>query len=297
MSIDPLTQEHHYLPQFYQRRWASEDGTVVVFERPRDDVRFKRRGPRATGKQPGLYAIPLLPECERNSLENGFWRIIDQWGADALAILEADAPSTVPDLARSRWGIFLLSLIFRAPSSIERINSVARQYYETDFTDFARQYDELRAPYEPETFEAFIATFDKPGMSEFGARILRSFSTNREILVQLLAMDWQVVTVSRPPVSLLTSDRPLIRYKGLKDADGLLMLPLGPDKFFVAYNPGPIDMRAWIEDSIVNGRFMEAMNEYVVGSAVRFVYGASEAELPTVEKFLRRSSDPVAKRW
>ena len=57
-NIDPLTQDHHYLPQFYQRRWAGKDGKLTVFSRPHDMVVVKRRSTRATGKKAGLYAVP-----------------------------------------------------------------------------------------------------------------------------------------------------------------------------------------------------------------------------------------------
>lgn len=297
MAIDPLNQQQHYLPQFYQRRWTGNDGRLVVFERPRDIVVARRRFPRETGKERGIYAVPMAPDDAANLLEDQFWRLIDQWGADALAVLEADAAAVVPNLERERLAVFLLSLTFRDPSSLARINRSAREHYDTGFSGFAAGYEEFRRPNEPATFAEFMATFDRPGMSELGAATLRSLATNREILDKLLAMDWQVVTVGAPPVRLLTSDRPVIRHRGLAHDDGLLMLPLGPDRFLVAFNAGPQDMRSWIEDSIVHGRFMQAMNEYVVRSAERFVYGADEAELGQVERDLRRQGEPVVERW
>lgn len=297
MNINPIEQEHHYLPRFYQRRWAGADGKLVVFERPGVVVQAKRRVPKATGKQAGLYTVPGAPEAERNQLEERFWRTIDQWGADALAVIEATDAAAVPVLDRERWAVFLLALIFRDPPSIKRINRLAREHYEAPSSNFARRYDEFRAPHEPATFDEFITSLDQPGLSELGAKILRSFATNKDIVRQLLVMDWQVVTVSNPRVPLLTSDRPLIRHNGLKAEDGLLMLPLGPAKFFVAYNPGPTDMQAQIHHSIVHGRFMEAMNEYVVQSAVRFVYGADTTQLDTVEQYLRLQGEPNIIRW
>lgn len=297
MAIDPLTQQQHHLPRFYQRRWTGADGRLVVFERPRDLVVARRRFPRETGKERGIYAVPMAPDDASNVLEDGFWRLIDQWGADALAAIEAEAPGDVPDLERERWAVFLLSLTFRDPSSIARIDRSAREHYDTGFVGFAAGYCEFRRPNEPETFAEFIASFDRPGMSELGAATLRYLATNREILDRLLAMDWQVVTVGDPPVWLLTSDRPVIRHRGLAHGDGLMMLPLGPYRFFVAFNAGPQDMRSWIEDSIVHGRFMQAMNEYVVRSADRFVYGFDDVESDQVERDLRRPGDPVLERW
>jgi len=110
-------------------------------------------------------------------------------------------------------------------------------------------------------------------------------------------MDWQVVDIENPRADLLTSDSPVIRFKGLKDPDGLLILPLGTRRFFVAYNGSPLDMRSEIDRAIVHGHFMESMNDYVVQSAIRFACGANEEGRPVAERFLRRSSDPAILRW
>lgn len=296
-DFDPLKQEHHYLPQFYQRRWVGSDGKLTVFSRPRDEVVAKRRSPRATGKEAGLYAVPIAPPSKQNALEDHFWRTLDQWGADALVALENDVPADVAPLDRERWAVVLLSMMFRDPWSVARINQSARDHYTTGFAEFSARYDELRAAHEPETYDQFVAAFDRPGLSELGAQILRSFATNKSVRTQLLAMDWQVVTINDATVPLLTSDRPVIRYKGLKEADGLIILPLGPSSFFVAYNKRPLDMRSEIHESIVHGRFLEAMNEYVIQSAVRNVYGTDDSQRAVVERYLRREDEPVRSRW
>ncbi len=241
--------------------------------------------------------MPGAPAPDQNHLEDRFWRTIDQWGTDALTLLESTDPTAVAKFQRERWAIFVLSLIFRDPSSLKMIDQAARDHYETGFAEFSERYDDLRQPHEPATFEEFIAAFDGPGISEYGATILRSFATNPEILKQLLSMRWEIVDVANPRVELMTSDRPVIRFKGLKDPDGLLILPLGPQRFFVAYNLGPQDMKGWINDSIVHGHFMESMNDFVVQSAVRFVYGVDEAGRAVAERYLRSPRDPVLTRW
>lgn len=212
------------------------------------------------------------------------------------AIIGDDLNGLAP-LDRERWAVVLLSMMFRDPWSVERIHQSARDHYTAGFPEFSARYEALRAPHEPETFDEFIAAFDRPGLSEFGAQILRSFATNRAVRRQLLAMNWQVVTIGDAPVPLLTSDRPVIRFKGLKEANGLLMLPLGPSSFFVAYNNGPLNMRGEIQDSIIHGRFLQAMNEYIVQSAVRHAYGSDDSQRSVVERHLRREGDPVLPGW
>lgn len=277
-----MPRRNHYLPRFYQRRWADAQGRVFVYEKPHDQVIVSTRSTKATGWSPDLYTVPIAPEGQAQALEDGFWRTIDQWGADALAALEAADAGAADRLDKTRWAIFLLSLALRNPGEVAAINRAAQHHFSTGFAEFGERYAELRHDHEPETFDEFLRQFSEPGLSGYGAQILRALSTNKAIVGQLLAMDWQVVTVTNGPMPLLTSDRPLIRYRGLKHDDGLLMLPLGPAEFFVAYNRGDVDMQARITESIEQGRFIEAMNEYVVRHAIRFVYGGDGNRLDFV---------------
>lgn len=268
-----MPRKNHYLPQFYQRRWADAKQRVYVYEKPHDKVIVSTRSTKATGWSPDLYTVPIAPAGQEQALEDRFWCTIDQWGADALAALESTDAGAVDRLDKTRWATFLLSLALRNPEEVAAINRAAEHHFSTGFAEFGERYSDLRHDHEPETFEDFLRQFSERGLSGYGAEILRALSTNKAIVEQLLAMDWQVVTVANAPMPLLTSDRPLIRYRGLRNDDGLLMLPLGPAEFFVAYNRGDIDMQAWITESIEHGRFVEAMNEYVVRHAIRFVYG------------------------
>jgi hypothetical protein len=287
-------QEHHYLPQFYQRRWAAaKDGPVFVYQRPHDRVVVAPKSTKATGKRVGLYTVSGAPAKRANDLEDNFWRVIDQWGSDSLSVLESTDPAHAAKLVRERWAIFVMSLFWRNPQQVTRINTAAKARYTDSFSDFASNYGAMRRPHEPDNYEEFMALFEQPGISEFGAKILRAFTLNDAIRKHVLTMDWQVVTLSNSPVPLLTSDNPMIRYKGLKDPDGLLMLPLGPNEFFAAFNRGEIDMQKWIDQSISHGCFIEAMNKYVVQHAIKYVYGVDDTQLAFVERFLPSEPLPV----
>lgn len=278
-----MPRKNHYLPQFYQRRWASPTDPqqkIFAYEKPHDKVIVHPRSTKATGWSPDLYTVKVAAPGEEQALEDEFWRVIDQWGSDAINALENSAP----ELDKTRWAIFLLSLALRNPEEVAAVNRAARQHYTEGAPDFADRYDQLRFPYEPTTICEFMAKFSEPGLSGFGAQILKALATNRVIIEHLLMMDWQVVTLENIASPLLTSDRPLIRYKGLKHDDGLLMLPLGPFEFFVAYNRGEVDMKRWIDDSIRTGTFTESMNKYVVQRAIRFVYGIDDEQTQFVAK-------------
>jgi Protein of unknown function (DUF4238) len=193
---------------------------------------------------------------------------------------------------RERWAIFVMSLLLRNPRQIDNIKTAAEAFY-ASFADFASNYATMRQPYEPDTYEEYMALFQQPGMPEYGAKILRSLIFNDTIRKHILTMDWQVVTLSNSPVPLLTSDNPVIRTKGLEKPDALLMLPLSPNEFFVAFNQGETDMRKWICDSNSHGRFIEAMNEFVVQHAIEYVYGDDDTQLAFVERFFPTEPPPL----
>jgi hypothetical protein len=283
--------QDHYLPQFYQKRWAVKGKQLFVYQRPNDRVVVARKPPRATGWKDDLYTTHGVPAERTTELEDTFWRLIDQWGSNSLTILESSDPEQATNLDRARWVTFMMSLVFRNPQQVDRINKAAESHYATGFAGFASRYDELRQAHEPDTYDEFMALFQKPGISELGGKILRAFTLNRPIREYLANMAWYVVIDS--PIPLLTSDNPVIRYKGLKDSDGLWMLPIGPNQFFVAFNRGEIDMQGWISHSISDGHFIESMNKYVVQHAIKYVYGIDDTQVDFVERYLPTEPLPL----
>lgn len=280
MSAD---QKQHYLPQSYQRGWADATGQVHVYQWFHDKLVCKPKSTKSTGSAPGLYFSPMSPPGTENVMEDEFWRKVDQWGADGLALLRSLDPDAPAQLNKERFILFVMSLLWRNPVEVARIDAEAKSHVVSGV--LSEDYATHRRPHEPDTFEEFRELLSKPGLSEYGGQVLRSFVLNEPIRTQLLSMNWQVVTVTNGD-PILTSDVPLIRYKGLKDDDGLLMLPLSPTEFFVAFNSGPMDMMRRIDESILAGTFIEGMNKYVVSHRVRYVYAADDSQ-----------RDFVARHW
>jgi hypothetical protein len=112
---------------------------------------------------------------------------------------------------------------------------------------------------------------------------------NSEFLGQIIFdMHWCVVKFPGSTRSLLTSDRPMILTKPLKDEDCILALPVGPRSAFFACR----------ENSILQGVFgrntpigvVKALNISVVAAAQKHVYGADSTHLAIVEKRLQKKS-------
>jgi hypothetical protein len=223
----------------------------------------------------------MAPQGRRNHMEDHFWRIIDQWGADGLALLRSKDPAASLRLNRERLAIFIMSFVFRNPRAIAAFEKAAKEHVTSGC--LKSNYKAYRRPHEPETFEEFLVELEEPGLSEFGAHLLKSQVLHKKIRAQLLTMNWQVATMSRS-LPILTSDAPLITYKGLKQEDGMWILPLSPNEFFVAFNPGNRDMMREIAVNVQSGVFIESMNKYVVQHRIEYVYGSDASQLDFVRR-------------
>lgn len=281
MSAD---QSQHYLPQSYQRGWLGPQGHPYVYRWVYDKLVCEPKATRSTGARDGLYFVPMAPPAKQNFMEDVFWRRIDQWGADGLALLRSADPKAASKINRQRLAIFIMSFLFRNPTMVGQFNAWARNVVLNG--PLQSDYDKLRRAHEPATFEEFREALHQPGMTELAANALCTQVTNNQTCGQLLAMEWQVVTV--PPTSdpVLTSDVPVIVYRGLKHEDGCLVFPLSTNEFFVAYNLGTVDMKKEISEAVATGEFVRGINKYVVEHRIEYVYG--------VDNSLR---DFVAKHW
>ena len=112
-------------------------------------------------------------------MEDVFWKKIDQWGADGLELLRKNDPAAAQKLNRERLAIFVMSFLFRNPRKIAELESEARRHVlEGCLKD---DYAANRRPYEPDTFEEFVEGLNQPGLTEYGAQLLRSLVYNKVI--------------------------------------------------------------------------------------------------------------------
>jgi hypothetical protein len=162
---------------------------------------------KINGRPRGLYFIPMAPPHHQNFMEDVFWKAVDQWGADGLALLRSKDPAAATKINKDRLATFVMSLEFRNPRKIAELEAQAKSYVLN--SRLKDDYSGSRRPHEPETFEKFVEALDQPGLTELGAKYLRMLVRNDAIRTQLLSMDWHVTLTNSVP--LLTCDAPLIR--------------------------------------------------------------------------------------
>jgi len=287
MSAD---QNHHYLTQSYQRGWLDASRRVHVYRWAYDKLLCEPKVTKSTGGRDGLYFIPMAPPGEQNLMEDVFWKRIDQWGADGLALLRINDPSAAARVNKDRLATFILSFLFRNPNMVNCFNAHAKKLALNGC--LKDNYAKYRSQHEPATFEEFKAALEQPGMTELAAECLRQQVENEAVRAEILKMEWQVVTVPATSDPILTSDVPLIVNRGLRKDDGCLILPLSTNEFFVAYNLGKIDMKREISESVAAGRFVRAMNKYVIEHRIDYVYGIDDSLMAFVAEHWGISEAP-----
>jgi hypothetical protein len=83
-----MPEKHHYLPIFYQKRWAGADGQVCVYSKPHKEVKALRRHPDRVGFEFDLYTIPGVEFEAASHLERRFFLQTDNDASQALASFE-----------------------------------------------------------------------------------------------------------------------------------------------------------------------------------------------------------------
>src|ERR1700730_5166301 len=287
MSAD---QNQHSLPQSYQRGWIDTSGRLHVYRWTYNKLVCEPKATKSTGGRNGLYFIPMAPPGMQNRMEDGFWKRIDQWGADGLALLRSNDPAAPAKLNKDRLATFVMSFLFRNPNMVKYLNAHAKE----SVLNGCRKddYAKHRKPHEPATFEEFKVALEQRGMTELAARALRQQVGNKAIRDEILKMEWQVATVPTTNDPILTSYVSIIINRGLKHDDGCLILPLSTNEFFVAYNFGKIDMKKKISESVATGGFVRAMNKYVVEHRIDYVYGVDDSLMAFVARHWEISEAP-----
>lgn len=275
---DNAPRKHHYVPKCYLKGWAGADGLLCDYRRPVGDVVVRRRHPSETGWIDKLYTLQEVAGPEQDVIEREFFKRVDQDAADVLAVFRRGKAQLSAKL-QVGWARFVMSLIHRHPSQLERLREMAKATYLDGIEGQAARYAELRGPEDPESFAEFRAATDEKAIAVLFAMAFQRICESERIGMKLLSMKQQIVSF-RDGERLITSDRPLLRGEGLDHPQALVMLPIGPRQLFVATNGVEAgEALKWL----TNGApAVPIVNRLVARQAFRHVYGVCENHMPLV---------------
>lgn len=238
-----IPKKHHFLPEFYLKRWASPgDQKIVEYRRPRPHlpVSLKRVFPSETGYIRELYSIPTRREpARRQELESGFMSPLDNAAANALAALEDTGLKPSDPSHVNAWARFVLSLLNRSP---RRLDWLLVKLLENDDRVSALlegNYDRVRGPNDPATYVAYQEAVRHPLVYEHRAELIRQMVGSDWLRSHIASMVWRVHTIEHVTDGLLTGDEPIITSNGIGEKYGFIALPVGPNRLFFAANNLP----------------------------------------------------------
>lgn len=275
-------RRHHYIPQFYLKRWVKSDGRLYQFKRDHGQIWKKEVFPAATGYMDKLYGMQGVAEEDAQFFETAFFKPVDDLAADALTLMEKHGNSVQWDTKhRSAWSRFIFSLLMRCPEDIELFKRTWKhQLPNEDAVEWEARYQEVRGLNHTGSFQSFIESLPA-GSLEFSS--MKSFIRlidDESIGQKINDMHWHIMDTSGAGYDLLSSDRPVIMTNGLLIPQGHIALPIGPKRLFIAsHNKNVIR-------EIVNtplNKIVKESNENVTEYAQRFVYANSDTQIRFIQ--------------
>lgn len=228
-------KKHHYLPQFFMRRWADVEGKVIEYRRPRNDLVHKKKDPAQTGYVNELYSNTNESDpVKRQALEMVFMQQVDSQAAHALVHIEQYGTKPNDAKLRDAWSRFLMSMVHRTPERIKYFTTMI-EYYEvrTLNPELRDKYPPICGPDDPENFEDWLALAG-PITPELGVNLLKLIIDSSLIGDTLNTMIWSVYTLANPRFGFLTGDQPVMLSNGIGHPQGFVIIAISPSKLFIA---------------------------------------------------------------
>jgi hypothetical protein len=278
--------KHHFLPEFYLRRWADAQGMFMRFTEVRPGVLgYRRVHPAQAGFKTDLYRLPGDHDNEMAAqlLEWGFFRHVDNDAARALAILLGEAPLEWAADTRSGWSRFLLSLLHRTPRHWHQIIAELVRLDAQSLPEMEARYAELRTINDPPTFDEWIAARDPDYLKKERFKMVARVIDNSEIGTSINNIEWRVYDLSRANLSLLTSDNAVVLVP-IDLPDGHLAIPISPTKLFVAARQRKFHAQLEQVARLTPGKLVRRLNRLTVERADEVVIGQDESQRPFIEK-------------
>ncbi|MGY4500900.1 hypothetical protein ACVWYH_004831 [Bradyrhizobium sp. GM24.11] len=203
---------HHFIPQFYLKRWVRPDGQLSVMRRVHGQkIATADKYPAGTGYLADLYRTEGVPEDKAQHLEVRFMSPLDYAANRAMERILAMDESEWDGEDQKAWAVFILSLMFRNPETVTELRDVISELWATGIGALEADYENRRLPGFPDTFAEFIAKTDPAAPQIAATNFLMGAIENERIGPGLTGMHWSIVRTEPHVHAFVTSDRPVVR--------------------------------------------------------------------------------------
>lgn len=273
-------QRHHYIPEFYQRKWTSgKNGQLFVFQRHNGRVHCRLKSPAATGYVERLYAMNDVPPEEAQVIETQYMSPVDSLAATARDRLLDRRQLTTKE--RGAWVQFILSLLMRTPEELTLYKALYRKQAEKYRYLLEHQYLKTRGEHDPETYAEHLQQIGPGGIEKKMMKLFLQMTSNEKLGLRINSMSWVAIDMRKADYELMTSDRPLVIPYGLGRDHAYIAMPISPDTLFLAINKEEIVMRQIAEVGF--SELTTHINSAVVGNACKYVYAYDKSQARFIE--------------
>jgi hypothetical protein len=286
-----IPKKHHYLPQFFIRRWIDAEGKLAEYRRPRDKLIVKRKRPAETGDIVDLYANESKSDpVEGQALELLFMQKVDHGAARALAHIDDHGTKPNDPELRDAWTRFLMSLMHRTPERVKYLTAKVKEYEDGRLNrELREKYESLRGPDDPPDFDSWLKA-QGPLTPDLRVRLLKLLIDSKRIGNALNDMKWSVFTLDRPRFGFLTGDHPIMISNGIGIRKGFILLAISPSQLFIGANDPQIVSS--FETQRPNG-LEQAVNDACTRQSHHVIVARDDSQTAFVNKRFLRQPAPV----
>ena len=278
----PHPRKHHYIPKFYTKRWAGTDGKLCQIARYGERIVAKRRPPDGVGFKYDLYTVPGLAPEFAAAMEEKFLQSRDTSAAEALRVFEEGRLADLTVKQRVGWTKFMLSLLQRNPEKVAWVGKIWGAEYDKAILEVRA---ELAAKIDdPEAVEQSTAKLPETHRDISIAKFLMELMDLPHVGSHIVNMQWAIIDMGQYS-RLMTSDRPLIIHKGVRNDDGFVAIAIGPSRIFFAVNSEEI---LTLIQRQSRKTLSARLNDSVVSQAHKYVYEENDTQIGFVANRLGR---------
>lgn len=291
-------KRHHFVPKFLLANWARADKKIVVYRKlPTGKVVHDHVAAKGAGYEDHLYSFPKLGDA--TVVETKLLGPLDDHAAKLVAKMIQTGGQELEEPEMIWWSHFLVSMMLRNPESTKSLKQTAAAVWKASGPQTQEQYEKHKGPADPPTLEAWLAAEDPAADQILGVKLFNGLALNDNIAAFIRSMNWTVLTFTNTPQKLITSDRAIFSSNGLKKENGQIILPLGPDHLFCAFNDKGFLAKVQQEEA---GLLLDLTRKLMAVRAQRFIYANSTKEHDFVDKWLGYEKVPsmgeaLARKW
>lgn len=262
------TLKNHYIPQFVTEKWADQNGRVTLFSR--------EIGGAVTSSEVGHGTWSFEFNLYSDSLE------------EYLGVLESDASHPYRKFCRNQpldavdvrsWITFIIIQWLRSPLSASAISAATQRLLQMSGSSYLEHPAQMKRTYE--------TLFSNHGLYE---KVYRNIERR----------PWLILSAPTE-YGFLLGESHIALSGALMAKDTMIVVPLSPDRCFVAYHHGKkLDWPLRYRQAPFTQEGMDEINSIIAESSSKVICRTSSREIiaPQVEKFLsKRCRVPHTKHW